>query len=132
MPIITIQNKDNLEILHNKSTIITEHELPQYIEVFKEMKSLLKPKNYGSDNHNGLGLALPQMGINKRGFVFRKGDHYEIVINPKILNYGNRGKKMYDEACLSIPILLGLMTELGQEDFCMSQNHSGILNKLRR
>jgi peptide deformylase len=50
-----------------------------------------------------LGLALPQMGINKRGFVFRCEDHYEIAINPKVLNYDNGKKKVYNESCLSMP-----------------------------
>jgi peptide deformylase len=94
---------DSLDVLHSKSTSInSKEELEQHISLFKEMKQLLKPKNYGSDNHNGLGLALPQMGINKRGFVFRKDDHYEIAINPKILKYGDR-HKFYNEGCLSIP-----------------------------
>jgi peptide deformylase len=103
MPIILTSDEKSLEILRAKSTNFESlEELKQYYEVFKEMKQLLKPKNYGSDNHNGLGLALPQMGISKRGFVFRCGDHYEIVINPKILSYGNK-KKFYDESCLSTP-----------------------------
>lgn len=105
MPVILANaNETNLNILHTKSTNFESlEELNQYREVFKEMKSILKPKNYGSENHNGLGLALPQMGINKRGFIFRCGDHYEIAINPKILNYGDRGLKWYDESCLSMP-----------------------------
>jgi peptide deformylase len=101
MPIVLATN--NLDLLHTKSTNFESlEEVNQYLDVFKEMKQLLKPKNFGSDNHNGLGLALPQTGINKRGFVFRKGDHYEIAINPKILKYSLK-KKLYDESCLSIP-----------------------------
>jgi len=104
MPVIFASNDLDLQILHNKSINFESlEELNSYRDVFKEMKQILKPKNYGSGNHNGLGLALPQMGINKRGFIFRCSDHYEVAINPKILNHGNNKKKFYDESCLSMP-----------------------------
>lgn len=102
MNILTINNPAESIILHKRSIHFGfKMELIQYLHHFKEMKSILKPKNQ-SDFHNGLGLALPQIGVNKAGFIFRKGDHYQIVINPKILNY-NKGKRDYSEGCLSIP-----------------------------
>lgn len=41
------------------------------------------------------------MGVNKTAFIMRKGDKYQIVINPKILS--KSGLREYQEGCLSIP-----------------------------
>lgn len=50
------------------------------------------------NQNSGVGLAAPQVGINKRFFVWREG----IVINPKIVN---KGQVIIDsvEGCLSFP-----------------------------
>jgi peptide deformylase len=55
----------------------------------------------------GLGLAAPQVGVQKRVFVYDVGDGPQVVINPEIRE--SRGEWAYDEGCLSIP---GLAFEL--------------------
>ena len=50
---------------------------------------------------DGAGLAAPQVGVSKRIFVFRRGDDFHALINPKILR--REGTKIGDEGCLSIP-----------------------------
>ena len=50
---------------------------------------------------DGAGLAAPQVGVSKRIFVFRRGDDFHALINPKILQ--REGSKTGDEGCLSIP-----------------------------
>lgn len=50
---------------------------------------------------DGAGLAAPQVGVSKRIFVFRRGDDFHALINPKILR--REGSKIGDEGCLSIP-----------------------------
>ena len=51
---------------------------------------------------NGLGLAAPQVGVQKRMFVYQLGDDDPItVINPTIAE--SRGEWEYEEGCLSIP-----------------------------
>jgi peptide deformylase len=103
--ILTIHDEENSNLLNKICEPINEYEAITLNYMFKEMKSILKPKNFGSENHNGLGLALPQVGILKRGFVFRCGDHYEIAINPKILDNKKKSNKkiLSSEGCLSIP-----------------------------
>jgi peptide deformylase len=51
----------------------------------------------------GLGLAAPQVGVQKRFFVYdlQDGDGPKTVINPKIVE--SRGEWTYDEGCLSVP-----------------------------
>jgi peptide deformylase len=55
----------------------------------------------------GLGLAAPQVGVQKRIFVYDVGEGPQVVVNPHILE--SRGEWAYDEGCLSIP---GLAFEL--------------------
>lgn len=50
---------------------------------------------------DGAGLAAPQVGVSKRIFVFRRGEDFHALINPKILR--REGTKIGDEGCLSIP-----------------------------
>lgn len=49
----------------------------------------------------GLGLAAPQVGVQKRLFVYDVGDGPQAIVNPEIREA--RGEWAYDEGCLSIP-----------------------------
>ena len=55
----------------------------------------------------GLGLAAPQVGVQKRLFVYDVGEGPVTIVNPEIVEA--RGEWAYDEGCLSIP---GLAFEL--------------------
>lgn len=51
---------------------------------------------------HGLGLAAPQIGVQKRIFVYQLEDRDPVtVINPTIAD--SRGEWEYEEGCLSIP-----------------------------
>lgn len=50
---------------------------------------------------NGLGLAAPQVGVQKRLFVYEIEDEQHVLINPEIRE--SRGEWAYQEGCLSIP-----------------------------
>ena len=49
----------------------------------------------------GVGLAAPQIGINKNVFVFDVGDGPNIAVNPKSIK--KSGKINFLEGCLSLP-----------------------------
>jgi peptide deformylase len=51
----------------------------------------------------GLGLAAPQVGVQRRLFVYdlRDGDGPKVVVNPTISEA--RGEWTYEEGCLSVP-----------------------------
>ena len=51
----------------------------------------------------GIGLAAPQVGVQKRFFVYDLGDEVgqQVLINPVIT--GSDGEWTYDEGCLSVP-----------------------------
>ena len=55
----------------------------------------------------GIGLAAPQVGVQKRLFVYDWGNGPGVIINPKIQDSG--GEWVFEEGCLSIP---GLSWEL--------------------
>ena len=56
----------------------------------------------------GAGLAAPQVGVQKRMFVYDVGDGPEVMVNPTIVE--SSGEWYYDEGCLSIPELrLGIV-----------------------
>ena len=53
---------------------------------------------YGVD---GIGLAAPQIGVQKRLFVWDLGDGHRTIVNPEIVE--SDGEWVYDEGCLSVP-----------------------------
>jgi len=61
---------------------------------------------YESDS--GIGLAAPQVGIQRQIFVWDMGDQPMVVVNPMIVE--SDGEWVYDEGCLSIPGLYVEMT----------------------
>lgn len=51
----------------------------------------------------GVGLAANQIGVQKRLFVYDKGDGPRVVVNPVIVE--TSGEWLYLEGCLSVPEL---------------------------
>jgi peptide deformylase len=49
----------------------------------------------------GAGLAAPQVGVQKRLFVYDVGEGPGIVVNPEIRE--SRGEYAFEEGCLSVP-----------------------------
>lgn len=51
----------------------------------------------------GIGLAAPQVGVQKRLFVWDIGDGPRVIINPELVE--SDGEWTFDEGCLSVPNL---------------------------
>jgi len=49
----------------------------------------------------GVGLAAPQVGVQKRMFTYDVGDGPQVLINPEVAE--TEGEWEYEEGCLSIP-----------------------------
>jgi peptide deformylase len=49
----------------------------------------------------GAGLAAPQVGVQKRLFVYDSGEGPRTILNPQIVE--SRGEWLYEEGCLSVP-----------------------------
>lgn len=56
---------------------------------------------------SGIGLAAPQIGVQKKIFIWDVDDEQQVIINPVIAE--SSGEWTYDEGCLSIP---GLYVEM--------------------
>ena len=60
------------------------------------------------DSDSGIGLAAPQVGIQRQMFVWDMDDEPMVILNPTIVE--SDGEWVYDEGCLSIPGLYVEMT----------------------
>ena len=49
----------------------------------------------------GVGLAAPQVGVQRRFFVYDVGDGPHVLANPEIVD--TEGEWLYEEGCLSLP-----------------------------
>jgi peptide deformylase len=49
----------------------------------------------------GMGLAAPQVGVEKRLFVYDVGEGARAIVNPRVVE--SDGEWSYDEGCLSVP-----------------------------
>jgi peptide deformylase len=56
----------------------------------------------------GVGLAAPQVGVQKRLFVYDIGDGPQAIVNPRIEE--SDGEWEFDEGCLSVPGLYWTIT----------------------
>lgn len=50
---------------------------------------------------SGVGLAAPQVGVQRRLFTYDVGEGPEVLINPEIVE--SSGEWVFEEGCLSIP-----------------------------
>ena len=101
---LKIQTWDDNEILRSISDPIKSHELRLYKSLALDMvKHIKNPENWG------VGLAAPQVGVNKRLIVVSLMNDYDDenyrtipMINPEIIE--NSWMKCSDkEGCLSVP-----------------------------
>ncbi|KAG9404640.1 hypothetical protein AC1031_004839 [Aphanomyces cochlioides] len=89
----------------------------QTVKDVKEIRPAVKQMKSIVGEHQGLGLAAPQVGINQRFFLMVEQipDHedfeltYEAIINPKILAKSDAVTKDF-EGCLSFPGYQGVVS----------------------
>jgi peptide deformylase len=74
-------------------------------KVTKDIKKLIVDMVQTMERNNGVGLAAPQVGENKRIVVIKtdiEGQEFFELVNPKILKKSKETKKE-EEGCLSFP-----------------------------
>lgn len=92
-------------LLRAENSEFAKEELPEARRIAKDMLKVM----YAS---RGIGLAAPQVGINRRLLVFnttadpRKWTHEIILVNPKIIA-SSKSTDVETEACLSFPDMSG-------------------------
>ncbi|MCK4661543.1 MAG: peptide deformylase [Bacteroidales bacterium] len=102
MKILTINNIEDSLILRKKcSNLIIDTTDIILKHLIKRMYKTVIDTIYG-----GVGIASPQVGINKRIIIVqrfdKKGKPFETYLNPKIIQY-SKLKQGGEEGCLSIP-----------------------------
>lgn len=96
--ILTIESEEDLSVLREVSTEVED------INEVKELIISLKEKF--NEDESSLGLAAPQLGVNKRVFVMQNplnNGTVIVCINPKIIKEYKNKVATYKEACLSVP-----------------------------
>lgn len=63
-------------------------------DIIEEMRTLM-------NQHNGIGLAAPQVGLQERFFVAEISGQFMALFNPLIVN--SAGRDEMKEGCLSLP-----------------------------
>lgn len=85
------------EILRKPAKTVTEFN-SDIRRLIERMYEIMK-------NHNGLGLAANQIGVDLQIFTYDVGEGPHAVINPKIIR--SKGEDISVEGCLSIPGIQG-------------------------
>ena|SRR3989338_191810 len=90
--------------LHKPSVEITTEELllPETQSFIDDLVESLKAEK------NGVGIAAPQVGINKRIIVVDHGGKRMIYVNPRITSTSSQ-KVESEEGCLSVPGVWGVV-----------------------
>ncbi|MEN9649588.1 MAG: polypeptide deformylase [Candidatus Parcubacteria bacterium] len=105
-PIVMLGNP----ILRAVSKTVSKQEM-----VSAPFKQFLRKMFLACEQYEGVGIAAPQLGNNKRVFVMYIHDTStrkvkkivkEVFINPKIIQFSNKIKADW-EGCLSLPDVLG-------------------------
>jgi peptide deformylase len=93
----------NLQLVKEDSPVLREIAMPWDFTVDGDPNDLIREMTRVMMENNGIGLAGPQVGINKRIFVMGNKDKLFACINPEILEAD--GNIMDLEGCLSFPNL---------------------------
>ncbi len=103
MRLFVIDNPADTLVLRSVSTDLTKEDLQsEYYSILKKrmMATVLDTAN------TGVGIAAPQVGINKRLIIVQRidkvGGPYEFYVNPKLLEL-SKEKSLIREGCLSVP-----------------------------
>jgi len=103
--------------IENFDFIMTEVTTPQGLEILKSkseninlddthLPQLISHLLYMVEKEDGVGIAAPQLGVNKNVFIMQRFDNdnfpFDVVINPRIL-WTSELYELGPEGCLSIP-----------------------------
>lgn len=105
MRVLTIDNKEDSLILRKRSVDIG------IIKGDPTLALLLDRMRATMNEEDGIGIAAPQIGINRNIFLFVRmhepGQKVQVAINPKILAHSEELICFERDGCLSIPDLRG-------------------------
>jgi peptide deformylase len=74
---------------------------PEVTELNGDLARLVDTMMATMHEARGVGLAAPQVGVQKRLYTYDVGDDPGVIVNPEIVE--TSGEWVYDEGCLSVP-----------------------------
>lgn len=105
MRVLTITNKEDSLTLRKKSVDLKS------IKNNADLAVLLKKMELTMHAEDGIGIAAPQIGINRNIFLFVRMHEPEqkvqVAINPKIIDHAETSICFVGDGCLSIPDVSG-------------------------
>ncbi len=93
-------------ILRTVCDPVLENELQLIKDYSREMYQIML-------EYNGIGLAAPQVGINKRFFIYGDKSNMELIINPEFTGKDTNNQTVIVEGCLSFP---GIQVDVERPD----------------
>jgi peptide deformylase len=108
MRVTLTTNSDDYDILRRQSLAIRKTQKKIWTTLSKRMLVTVQ-----HPDHKGVGIAAPQVGINRRLILVQRfdkeGNPFETLINPEIIAFSDSLHARI-EGCLSIPILRDTVT----------------------
>ena len=118
--------------LTKPSLLVKPHDIKKALLMAKEMLSIMQEQN-------GVGLAAPQIGINKRIITFgfkeslryrnEKSIPFQVLINPEYKVIGNDLVEGW-EGCLSIPGIRGLVRRFKKIEYTGIDENGFLIKKI--
>ncbi len=91
-----------MEVLHHPSPVLKSPASAVDVASDTTLRDLVRAMAETMYAENGVGLAAPQVGVDKRIIVFDVDDHLAALCNPTITE-SSEETEVDDEGCLSVP-----------------------------
>lgn len=91
-----------MEVLHHPNPVLKGRAHDVDAAADQELRELVRAMAETMYAENGVGLAAPQVGVDKRVIVFDVDDRLAALCNPVITEFGDE-TVVDEEGCLSVP-----------------------------
>ncbi|MGB4442206.1 MAG: peptide deformylase [Coriobacteriia bacterium] len=91
-----------MEVLHHPSPVLKSRAHEVDVVADSALRDLVRAMAETMYEESGIGLAAPQVGVDKRVIVFDVDDRLAALCNPVIVEFGSE-TAVDDEGCLSVP-----------------------------
>jgi peptide deformylase len=91
-----------MEVLHHPNPVLKGRAHEVDTQADQELRELVRAMAETMYAENGVGLAAPQVGVDKRVIVFDVDDRLAALCNPVITEFGDE-TVVDEEGCLSVP-----------------------------
>jgi peptide deformylase len=112
-----------MEVLHHPNPVLKSHAADVDPSGDGSLRDLVRAMAETMYEENGIGLAAPQVGVDKRVIVFDVDDNLAALCNPVITELGEE-VVVEEEGCLSVPGIM-VPVERARRVVCSGQTIEG-------